>query len=110
MGRMARIASTLTQKYHEEKARLKGEGISKARMVKQAKYIPEIATALTVNGPAKPIPGANVKMHDGDPLTFFTDGSLRSSFGAWPDVSPRQRRKAIKRARAGRRCRRMAKV
>lgn len=100
MGRLARLASTLKQKYREEKAHLKGEGISKARMIKNAKDIPDIADQVKDRtGPARPIDGANVRMMDRTPMTFFTDGSLRSSFGAKPDVSGRQRRKLRKRLR-----------
>lgn len=103
MGRLARIASTLKQKYREEKAHLKGEGISHARMVKQAKDIPEIAEKLAVgSGPAQAIKGANITMKDGQPMAFFSDGSLRNLYGAKPEISGRQFRKLRKRVRADR--------
>lgn len=105
MGRMARIAATLKQKYREEKAKLQGVGISRARMVKNAVDIPEIQGYLKVGHettPAQPIPGANVRMFDKQPMTFFTDGSLRSSYGPKPDMSGRQLRKLRKKVRRAR--------
>lgn len=103
MGRLARIAATLKQKYREEKAHLKGEGISQARMIKNAKDIPQISTELqTVAGPAKPISGANVRMHNGQPMTFFSDGSLRNGYGAKPAITGRQFRKLRKQVRRDR--------
>ncbi len=101
MGRLARIAATLKQKYREEKANLQGVGLSKARMVKNAKDIPEISGYLA-KGPAKPIDGANVRMMNQQPMTFFTDGSLRNGYGARPDLSGRQLRKLRKKIRRNR--------
>lgn len=102
MGRLARIAATLKQKYREEKAGLQGVGLSKARMVKNAVDIPEIRGYLTKGGPAKPIEGANVRMMNKQPMTFFTDGSLRNSYGARPELSGRQLVKLRKRLRRAR--------
>lgn len=104
MGRMARIAATLKQKYREEKAALQGVGLSRARMVKNAKDINEIRESL-VPGPPKPIAGANVRMLNQQPMTFFSDGSLRNSYGTKPDISGRQLVKLRKRIRRERKAR-----
>lgn len=104
MGRLARIAATLKQKYREEKAELQGVALSRARMIKNAKDIPEIAAAIKDHvGPPQPIKGANIRMAGDKPMTFFTDGSLRSSFGPKPEVSGRQFRKRVKMLRRARR-------
>lgn len=103
MGRMARIAATLKQTYREEKAALQKVGLSRARLLKNATDIPEFAASLEHgNRPARPIPGANVRMASGQPMTFFTDGSLRNGYGPKPAMSGRQLRMLRKKLRAAR--------
>jgi hypothetical protein len=98
---LSRIISTLKQKYQEEKAALQGVALSRARMVKQAQDIPEISQALKPGVP-KPIKGAHINMAGNKPMTFFTDGSIRSAFGPKPDISGRQFRKQVKALRRAR--------
>lgn len=114
MGRMARIVGEFREQLRRARAEMKGEGRSRAVLIKQAMDIPEIrdriATAETVKvgdkdvtvyrmnrvGPPRPIRGALVRDVDGAPKIFFDDGSLRHATGHKPGKAAR---KAIKRAR-----------
>lgn len=100
MIRKAREAWHLLRKhYKEERAKQDGVAVSQARMVKQAKDIPEVRKQLAaVEGPggSQPIPGAGLRMLDGKPMQFFTDGSLRHALGKRVGKAAR---KAMKRAR-----------
>lgn len=95
MGRLTGIGRELRENYDREKARIKGEARSQARMVKAAKDIEGIAESLT-SGPAKPIQGAGVRMKDGKPMVFHTDGSLRHAHGR---AIGKAARKLLKKAR-----------
>jgi hypothetical protein len=88
----------ISQAYQEEKARLTGRAHSKARLLLPALYIPEVSKYLRRGAP-QPVPGANIICLDGTRLTFFTDGSLRNSYGRKPAISGRQRRILRKRMR-----------
>ena len=101
IDKIAGAIKTLPRKYEEEKAKLEGRGLSRARRMMGAKEIKEVASQL-LNEPhiPRPIPGANLRMHDGTRLTFFTDGSLRNSYGPKPKhLSGRQRVKVRKQLR-----------
>ena len=85
----------LRENYRKERARLKGEAVSQARMVKNAKDIIDISDQVKGgNQPAKPIfvagKPAIVRMLDDEAMVFHTDGSVRHVF------SKEARRKAKK--------------
>lgn len=90
------IAKLLKENYEKEKARLSGEARSEARMILNAKDIPQISGKLEGTGPAKPIPGVGIRMLDGKPMIFHTDGSLRHAMGR---RLMKAERKALKKAR-----------
>jgi hypothetical protein len=90
------IAAELKKNFREEKARLEGKAISRARMIRQAKDIPGLAEKLT---PGEGVPrstGTGVRMMDGKTMVFYTDGSVRHVLGK---RLIKAERKALKRAR-----------
>lgn len=100
--RIPEAVDTFKEKLAEVKAELKGEARSRARMVKQAKDVPELAERLNgakgvaYVGAPRPIAGATIRMVDGKRMTFFNDGSLRHAHGVKPGKAAR---KALKRMR-----------
>jgi hypothetical protein len=92
------VIGLLKENIAREKAHLQGKGYSEARMIKNAIDIPEIAKHLNgANGAApRAIAGAVVRMKDGKPMVFHTDGSLRHAVGR---KTTKAARKELKRAR-----------
>jgi hypothetical protein len=81
------------KKHHAaSKADLEGKARSKARIVKQLR---DIDSSQIEVGPAKPT-GVVVRMLDGAPMRFHSDGSLRHAMGFKPG---KKVRKAMKKAR-----------
>lgn len=87
------LGKSLSQNYREAKAGLTGKAISRARMIKALRDIDE--SLLRKPGtPGAPKPTHIVlRMMDGKPMVYFTDGSLRHILGRAPA------RKAAKKAR-----------
>ena len=90
------IAAELKRNFLEEKARLEGKGISRARMIKQAKDIPGIADKLTPWEGAPRSLGQGVRMQDEKTMVFYSDGSIRHVLGK---RLIKAERKALKKAR-----------
>ena len=87
----------LKNNYKEEKVKLEGKALSKARLIKEWKDVPALAAAcLKVEGPPQPIEGAVVRTSDGKPMQYFSDGSLRHAFGR---RLMKAERRALKRAK-----------
>jgi hypothetical protein len=84
----------LRDNYRKAKAQIDGKAMSAARLVYNGLHVPGL-DIVTGKGPrvARPIAGAFVRMMDGDPMQYFTDGSLRHALGK-PDK--KQRRLRIK--------------
>lgn len=82
------VGQEVAKNYRDEKARLQGKAISKARVL-------VTTPGDLINGPARPTHTA-VRMMDGDPMVRFTDGSWRHATGKKPGKAAR---KALKRAR-----------
>lgn len=82
----------LRENYNKAKAELVGKAVSRARLVFNGHHVPGL-DVVTGKGPrvARPIAGAFVRMMDGDPMQYHTDGSLRHAFGK-PDKKERRRR------------------
>lgn len=99
-----RVMDILKEQTAKARAELKGEGRSVARMIKQARDIPRLAKVLeehTGHGPRKVRPtDVNIRMADGKPMTFQSDGSLRHMLGSKPGKAAR---KALKRMRQAKR-------
>lgn len=89
----------------EVQAEQKGEARSRARMIKQAHDIPELRKALDAHadGAARPIQGAGVRMLDGTPMQFFSDGSLRHPFGRKVTKAARKKIKRMRHERQAQR-------
>lgn len=104
IGRARQAWRVFRQQLRQVKAEQQGVGISRARILHQAKDIPEIKSQLAmVEGPggAQKIPGAMTRMLDGKPMAFYTDGSLRHAFGRKVGKAARKlQKKARQRARA----------
>lgn len=90
----------LKENYKKAKAEFKGEARSQARLVYNGTEIPELAGKLNIGqGRAHAIPAAFVRMKDGDPMQFYSDGSLRHALGKKPGKAARKEAKRLKRAR-----------
>jgi hypothetical protein len=79
------------QHFREAKAELQGVAISKARL------LPSQAPVADHTGPPAPT-NVGVRMRDGAPMRYFTDGSIRHATGFKPGKAAR---KAAKRRRHG---------
>ena len=96
------LLPALKNNYVRAKAELKGEALSHARRILPAQDIPSVANKLAgTNGHHQPgapqaIRTTGVRMLDGKPMVFFTDGSLRHALGR---KTTKAARKALKRAR-----------
>lgn len=90
------ILGEFKRNFEREKARLSGRGRSTARMIRQAKDVPGLADRLIPGGGISRPTGDAVRMLDGKPMVFFTDGSLRHLMGK---RLTKAARKALKRAR-----------
>jgi hypothetical protein len=96
------ILGNLKENFEREKAKLQGKARSHARMVKTASEIDGVrqhlngANGNTVVGAPTPIKGAVVRMLDGKPMIFHTDGSLRHALGR---ATTKAARKQLKKAR-----------
>lgn len=93
------ILDKLKENYQAAKAELKGEARSHARIIKNAVNVPGLATELRKGPPAR-IPGAFVRMKDGVPMQFCTDGSIRHAFGKNVSKAAKKRAKKARRADA----------
>lgn len=83
-------AALLGQNIREAKAELDGKALSRARRIKPLSEIQALR-------PGKPVPTAILmRMKDGDPMRYFSDGSLRHATGFKPGKAAR---KALKRQR-----------
>jgi hypothetical protein len=100
---IGKIAGMLAENVRREKAHLEGRGFSEARMIKAAKDIPEVAKKLngangvTRIGAPQPLK-AGVRMLDGKPMQFFSDGSLRHAAGKRVTKAARKQLKRARRA------------
>lgn len=90
------VLGNFKRNFEIEKARLSGTARSRARMIKQAKDVPGLADRLVPGGGISRPTGDAVRMLDGKPMVFFTDGSLRHLVGK---KTTKAARKALKRAR-----------
>lgn len=106
LNTLKRVGRVFKEHHAESKAELEGKARSKARLLLPARFIPELRKFLgTINGqkhrgPARPILGAGIKMHDGRIMIYHSDGSLRSALGPKDrTISGRQRRIRRKTAR-----------
>lgn len=94
MGRLARMLDTLKAEYRKAKAESDGKAISRARRIRTY-------TELGLE-PTKGIPRptkVHVRMLDGTPMVYFTDGSFRHFLGrAISRAACRQARKRARRA------------
>ncbi len=88
----------LADNYRKAKAEIAGQAVSKARLVFNGLHVPGL-DIVKGKGPrvARPIAGAFVRMMDGDPMQYFTDGSLRHALGK---PNKKQRRLRIDALRA----------
>jgi hypothetical protein len=92
-----KAAKLFSQNLKEVRAEQRGEGISKARLILQAREIPGIAKDLVHRTtPPRPIANGYVLSMDREAYQFHTDGSLRRVVGRKPNLSGRQLRKARK--------------
>jgi hypothetical protein len=89
---MMSIVDVFGEKYRQAKARLQGKAISVARRVKTAK---ETIKSSLRPGPPRPVAGAYVRMLDGRPMQFYTDGSLRHALGAKPGKAATRRARGL---------------
>lgn len=96
------VLSEFKKHYRDAKGEITGKAVSRARMVKNAIDIPGMLSDNTpAKGPAHPIAGAYVRMHDKKPMQFHTDGSLRHVL---PLTKPgKALRKQLKRQRQAKR-------
>lgn len=91
------VLDKLKQNYREAKGAITGQAVSRARLIKQLTQIVDpnkVAEAHASTPVAQPT-GITVRMLDGAPMMFHTDGSLRHSFGKPSKAA----RKKLKRAR-----------
>lgn len=88
------VISELQKNFREAKAELKGEGISKAVRIRPLTEVQSV----TVRRPGEAAKPTNMRlrMPDGTPMVYFTDGSLRHMTGFKPGKAAR---KALKRAK-----------
>lgn len=99
---MLKALREFKKNYRAVKAENEGKAVSVARLIKNLRDIIELAGHQVKRKkgdpprPARPIPGAYVRMLDGRPMQFFTDGSLRHVAGRKPGKA---KRKALKRLR-----------
>lgn len=94
------ILTRFKDNYERAKADLKGEARSHARRIKTAAEIPEVGDHLSrkLQGAPQPTKVA-VRMLDGKPMMFYTDGSLRHALGKRITKAARKALKRAKRAR-----------
>lgn len=101
------VAKLVKRNYANAKDEGMGKAVSKARMILNARWIPEVVKFLHPErrglvrrfkgrGPFIPqrIKGARIRMLDGKLYDFFSDGSLRHAFGR---KIGKMARKALKR-------------
>lgn len=101
------VFSEFKRNYVKAKGEITGEAKSVGRLVLGLRYIRQLAGQLTggVTGkkfkPPKPIAGAYVRMLDGRPMQYWTDGSLRHVGG--PKLGKAGRKTLKRRKQAARR-------
>lgn len=88
------IASMMAQNLRREKARLKGEALSYARRILPAAEVKGVLE----DGPVR-ASGVTVRMFDGKPMVFHTDGSLRHALGRKVTKAARKQLKQARRAK-----------
>jgi len=91
MGVIAKVIGELEKNYKLAKGELEGKAVSRAVRIKP---LAEIAKITNTGKPTATT--ARIRMPDGTPMTYWTDGSLRHSTGFKPGKAAR---KALKRAR-----------
>lgn len=93
----------LRDNYRIAKAEIAGQALSRARLVFNGHHVPGL-NMITGTGPrvAKPIAGSFIRMMDGDPMQYYTDGSLRHALGKPDKVQRRLRIKARRKMAADR--------
>ncbi len=92
----------LKENYEKAKAELKGEARSEARLVLNGHHVPMIQNQLRREGgpaPAQRIPGAYIRMKDGNPMQYADDGSIRHAAGEKPGKAAKKARKKENRRR-----------
>lgn len=89
---MSEVLDTFKQRLRETRAELQGKALSRARMLKP---LSEIRPGARKEGRPEPT-DVHVRMLDGKPMTFHSDGSLRHFFGSKPGKAAR---KALKKQR-----------
>jgi|SRR6185436_2572307 len=120
------VLDTLKHKYREAKAQLEGKAISKARLIKTLTAI-DFSQLLSRRAPRRvgdrrltfkermqwlydhrPRPtSVGLRLMDGRPVVFFSDGSLRHAYGR---AVAKAARKKLKRERRRRMARSLATV
>lgn len=91
------VIDTFRRQLVKARAEVKGEAVSVARKIKNASDIPEVAEKMTPGGGSPPqSTGIGIRMLDGKPMVWATDGSLRHALGR---KTTKAARKALKRAR-----------
>lgn len=81
-------------------AEQKGQAVAQARRIKCAVDIHEVAIRLKRGRPEE-IAGAGIRMKDGIPMVFYTDGSLRHATGFKPGKAARKALKRLRRQQHG---------
>jgi hypothetical protein len=94
------VLDKLKHNYKVAKAELTGQAISRARLIKQLNQIVDPLKVAATHA-ATPVPqptGVGIRMLDGAPMMFYTDGSLRHQYGKPSKAA----RKKLKRGRVRR--------
>lgn len=91
-----KLLTELRKNYKEAKANLSGQAVSRARRIKPLAEIVGANFAAVKDGPVRPT-SAQVRMIDGEPMRYFTDGSLRHATGYKPGKAARKARKKANR-------------
>lgn len=90
------MVNELKQNYAREKARLEGKALSHARRIKTANEIGGIMSSQKLGTTQAQPTTTAIRMFDGKPMMFFSDGSLRH---AMTKKITKAARKELKRAR-----------
>lgn len=91
MGSINHTMGELKKNYRIEKAKLEGKAMSQAVRIRPLAEVRELSKDTTVMppGPARPT-DARVRMPDGTPMVYWTDGSLRHLTGYKPGKAARK--------------------
>lgn len=111
MIRPGKLIGVFKEKLAEVSAEQKGEARSQARLIKQAQAIPELCDTQEITVEGKTFSVQHLKHHqgaptptkvgirllNGNPMVFFTDGSLRHALGSKPGKAVRKAMKKFRR-------------